>query len=121
VALLSGGVRRRFRVTATSSATYVDWADGSVVLRPVPRFPDPADHVVAGSLLAPMPGTVVRVPVAEGDSVTAGETVMVVEAMKMEHAIKADADGVVTDLPVAVGQAVDAGQVLIVLEGAGDE
>lgn len=121
VDLVSGGVRRRFRVTATSSATYVDWADGSLVLRPVPRFPDAADHVVAGSLLAPMPGTVVRVPVAESDTVTAGQTVMVVEAMKMEHAIKADADGIVTSLPVKVGQAVDAGQVLIVLEGAGDE
>jgi len=41
--------------------------------------------------------------------------------MKMEHAIKADADGIVTSLPVKVGQAVDAGQLLIVLEGAGDE
>ena len=121
VDLVSAGVRRRFRVTTTATATYVDWADGSVVLRPVPRFPDAADHVSAGSLLAPMPGTVVRLPVAVGDEVTSGQTVMVVEAMKMEHAITADVDGVVAELPVTVGQAVDSGQVLIVLAEADTE
>ena len=116
VDLVADGVRRRFEVMATPAATYVSWASGSVELRPVPRFPDPRDEVEAGSLLAPMPGTVVRVPVSAGDHVVAGQTVMVVEAMKMEHAVTASADAVVVDVPVVVGQAVDAGQVLVVLE-----
>jgi propionyl-CoA carboxylase alpha chain len=120
VDLVADGLRRRFVVTATRSATYVDWADGSVILRRLPRFPDPADQLEAGSLLAPMPGTVVRVPIAVGDAVVAGQTVMVVEAMKMEHAVKADVDAVVTEIPVAVGQAVDAGTVLVVLEDSTD-
>ncbi|MCW2867882.1 MAG: ATP-grasp protein [Marmoricola sp.] len=116
VDLVSAGVRRRFHVSRTGSATYVDWADGSLVLRDVPRFPDVSAQVSAGSLLAPMPATVVRLSVAAGDAVTSGQTVMVIEAMKMEHAVTADADGVVADLPVVVGQAVDSGQVLIVIE-----
>ncbi|RLV50922.1 ATP-grasp domain-containing protein [Nocardioides mangrovicus] len=114
--LVVAGVRRRYDVRLGARATYVDWPGGSLELKPVPRFPDPDDLAEPGSLLAPMPGTVVRVTVAAGDTVSAGQTVLVIEAMKMEHAITADTDGVVGDLPVTVGQAVDNGQVLIVIE-----
>ena len=121
VDLVADGVRRRYDVHVSARATYVDWPGGSLEFRPVSRFPDPADQIEPGSLLAPMPGTVVRVGVATGDRVSAGETVLVVEAMKMEHAIRAAADGIVGEIPVAVGQSVDSGQVLIVIEEAGDE
>jgi propionyl-CoA carboxylase alpha chain len=121
VDLVVGGLRRRFAVTVFGSTTCVDWPGGSVDLRAVPRFPDPADHLEAGSLLAPMPGTVVRVPVEVGEHVIAGQTVMVVEAMKMEHAVKATTDAVVASVPVDVGQAVDAGTVLVVLGETDDE
>ncbi len=66
----------------------------------------PAGDVVVrgeGLLLAPMHGAVTTVNVAEGDRVSRGQTLLVVEAMKMEHAITADVDGVVAELPVAVG------------------
>ncbi|MCW2841097.1 MAG: acetyl-CoA carboxylase subunit alpha [Aeromicrobium sp.] len=118
VDLVVAGVRRRFDVTLGASTTYVSWAAGSIELQVVPRFPDPSDQVVAGSLLAPMPGTVTRVEVAEGDHVIAGQTVLVVEAMKMEHAITAAVDSVVGSIPVKVGQSVDTGQVLIILAEA---
>ncbi len=92
----------------------VDSRMGSLHLRVVPRFVDPADVVAQGSLLAPMPGTVIGVPVEDGAEVTAGQAVLVLEAMKMQHTISAPTDGVVSDL-VAVGQQVAAGDVLAVV------
>ena len=83
---------------------------GSVALAPVQRFADPPTQVAAGSLLAPMPGTVVRVAVAEGDGSRAGQPLLWLEAMKMEHRIAAPADGVVTELPVSTsGDQVEVG------------
>ena len=114
------GVRRIVEVTSAAGAFYVDSALGHSVLTEVDRFPDPAAAAQAGSLLAPMPGTVVRVEVAVGDHVPAGATILAIEAMKMEHAIRAPAAGVVTDLPVAVGTQVDSGSVLAVLDDEGE-
>jgi len=65
-----------------------------------------------------MPGTVVRVEVSVGDHVPEGAVILAIEAMKMEHAIRAPAAGVVTDLPIAVGAQVDNGSVLAVLDDA---
>jgi propionyl-CoA carboxylase alpha chain len=93
----------------------VDSRMGSLHLRVVPRFIDPADVVAQGSLLAPMPGTVIGVPLEEGAEVTAGQTVLVLEAMKMQHTISAPTDGVLTELAVAMGQQVSAGEVLAVV------
>ncbi len=115
-------VRRRLVVHETLSVTYVSWADGTIELANVPRFPDSSDHVEAGSLIAPMPGTVVRVAVEEGDRVTAGQTLIVLEAMKMEHAVTATVDAIVASVPIKAGAAVDTGTVLVVLEEeAGDD
>jgi len=69
-----------------------------------------------GPLLAPMPGTVTVVHVDQGDAVTAGQTLLVVEAMKMEHPIKAATDGVVTELHVNAGDRVDMDQPLALVE-----
>ena len=80
------------------------------------RYPDPAAMVAAGSLLAPMPGSVIRVDVAVGDRVQAGQPLLVLEAMKMEHEILATADGVITVLPVVVGAQVDAGALLAAID-----
>ncbi|MFP4623421.1 MAG: acetyl-CoA carboxylase biotin carboxyl carrier protein subunit [Gemmatimonadota bacterium] len=64
---------------------------------------------------APMPGLVVRVEVQEGDTVRAGQTVAIVEAMKMENDLKADADGVVARVAVEAGEPVEKGAVLVEL------
>ena len=100
----------------TTPELLLDGGLGSARLRAVPRFVDPADVVAAGSLLAPMPGTVVSTPVAQGDPVTAGQVVVVLEAMKMQHTIKAPTDGVVSELPAALGQQVASGDVLAVID-----
>jgi len=98
---------------------HVDGPLGYVRLREVPRFVDPADVVASGSLLAPMPGTVVSVAVAEGDRVEAGETVLVLEAMKMQHTVTAPQAGVVTEIDVRPGAQVASGEVLAVVEESG--
>ncbi|MBP2413643.1 propionyl-CoA carboxylase alpha chain [Arthrobacter stackebrandtii] len=96
----------------------VDTSAGSVSFTEVERFPDPSLAVAEGSLTAPMPGAVVSVHVQAGDAVTAGQALLVLEAMKMLHTIGAPADGTVVELPVAVGQNVDVGMVLAVVNAA---
>ena len=88
-------------------------------MQEVERFPDPTAAAEAGSLLAPMPGSVVRIEVSEGVTVTAGAPIIVLEAMKMEHTVRAPADGVIASIPVAAGDQVDSGQVLAVVHGDG--
>lgn len=112
VVLEVDGVRRKYEVAAYPGLVCV----GSVALVPVERFADPSEQLVAGSLVAPMPGTVVRVGVEVGDKVTAGQGLVWLEAMKMEHTISAPADGVLVELSVAAGQQVEVGAVLAVVQ-----
>ncbi len=68
----------------------------------------------------PVPGTVTHVAVEEGATVVAGQALVVLEAMKMEHTIRAESDGVVTALHVSVGQSVDAHTVVATIAAAGE-
>jgi biotin carboxyl carrier protein len=68
------------------------------------------------SLPAPMPGKVVRILCAEGDAVTAGQGVLIVEAMKMQNEVQAPRGGTVSKIRVTEGQTVNAGEVLAVIE-----
>jgi propionyl-CoA carboxylase alpha chain len=111
------GVRYRFDVARAGGVVWVDSAFGSVALTPVPRLPEPVTTREPGSLVAPMPGSVVRVEVAVGQRVGAGQPVMVLEAMKMEHQIVAPADGLVSEVRVAPGDQVHAGDVLATVAG----
>ena len=121
VVLEVDGVRTRFEGVRSSVGggvvreLFVDGGLRSVRLRERPRFVDPADVVAQGSLLAPMPGTVIGVPLDVGAAVTAGQAVLVLEAMKMQHTITAPTDGVLAELAVVVGQQVSAGDVLAVV------
>ena len=73
-----------------------------------------------GAILAPMPGKVITLDVAEGDAVTAGQRLMVLEAMKMEHALTAPFDGVVAELSASEGAQVQVEAVLALVEAAAD-
>ncbi|MFD4183187.1 acetyl/propionyl/methylcrotonyl-CoA carboxylase subunit alpha [Rhodococcus sp. NPDC058514] len=110
------GVRRTFDVARYGDEVFVDSALGPVALTATARFVDPATIVAAGSLLAPMPGAVIRLGAAQGDSVTQGQPILWLEAMKMEHTITAPATGVLALLSVSVGQQVDVGSVLAIVE-----
>ncbi|WP_405063244.1 acetyl/propionyl-CoA carboxylase subunit alpha [Kribbella sp. NBC_01505] len=111
VVLEIDGVRRAFDVATYDGLVCV----GPVSLIPVPRFVDPSQQVAAGSLVAPMPGTVIRVGVQVGEVVKQGQPLLWLEAMKMEHTIAAPADGVVGELNVEAGQQVEVGAVLAVV------
>jgi propionyl-CoA carboxylase alpha chain len=110
------GVRTTFAVSAYGAGVWVDSDHGAATLRFVDPLAVPEPSTAPGSLLAPMPGTVVRVAVAEGDTVQSGQLVCVLEAMKMEHPVTAPADGVVRQLPVSTGSQVEAGALLAVVE-----
>ncbi|SIN57825.1 Probable acetyl-/propionyl-CoA carboxylase alpha subunit AccA2 [Mycobacteroides abscessus subsp. abscessus] len=103
VALVIDGVRRGFDVANYGDTVDVDSPLGPVALTVVPRFTDPSTA---------MPGVVLRLGAAVGDTVTAGTPIVWLEAMKMEHTIVAPADGVVEILNVEPGQQVELGTVL---------
>jgi propionyl-CoA carboxylase alpha chain len=116
VVLEQDGVRTTYVVTVVGDRVDVDWPGGHLALRAIPRFVDPADAVATGSLLAPMPGTVVSVAVEVGQQVEAGQPVLVLEAMKMQHRVSAPYAGSVTEIDVKPGDQVAAGAVLAVVE-----
>jgi acetyl/propionyl-CoA carboxylase alpha subunit len=112
------GVRRSTRVgiSAGGRTIDVDSALGASSYAVIPRFTDPSEAVAAGSLVAPMPGAVVRVLVEAGAAVAKGAPLVVLEAMKMEHTVASPTDGTVSEVRVAAGHQVDAGSVLVVVD-----
>lgn len=124
VVLRADGVDHSFsvrRYDADDSGVYVDSARGPVHLIALPRFPEPGSTVEKGSLVAPMPGSVIRLGADIGDTVTAGQPLIWLEAMKMEHTIAAPVDGVLAELNVKTGQQVEVGAVLARVEAPHSE
>ena len=104
VTLEVAGIRRTLTVHRyPGGGVGVNSALGPVVLTERPRYDDPSDIVAEGALVAPMPGTVTSVAVAVGDTVTTGQKLVTIEAMKMEHTISATTDGTVSSLAAATG------------------
>jgi propionyl-CoA carboxylase alpha chain len=116
----ANGVACSFAIARYGDDIYVDSARGPVHLLAVPRFPEPGSAVEKGSLVAPMPGNVIRVGATQGETVKAGQPLIWLEAMKMEHTITAPADGVLAELNVAPGQQIEVGAVLARVESEGD-
>jgi propionyl-CoA carboxylase alpha chain len=116
VVLDVNGIRLTFNVHRVGEVSYVDSPEGSVALRALSRFPLPAPEAVEGSLIAPLPGAVRRVLVVPGQRVRAGELLLTLEAMKLEHPVHAPSAGVVASLPVHPGAEVDTGELLAVLD-----
>ncbi len=115
------GVRRRFRigtlgVTGSTRKLSVHSSGRVSDFQLVARFPLRQAAAVAGGCAAPMTGKVVAVEVAVGDEVTVGSTLVVLEAMKMEHELQAQTDGIVEAVHVEAGQMVDPDKVLVVVK-----
>ncbi len=111
------GLRQRVRVVRSGPRVYCHTQDGSVTLVEEPRFPEPESALAHGACVAPMPGKVVKLLVAEGQAVEAGEVLVILEAMKMEHSVKAPESGVVEKILVSEGEQVDVDAVLAVIDG----
>ncbi|MFJ2771880.1 acetyl/propionyl/methylcrotonyl-CoA carboxylase subunit alpha [Streptomyces sp. NPDC087300] len=119
VVLEVDGVRREFTVDRYGDdRVHVGTPRGVTVLTALPLLPEPTARREPGSLLAPMPGTVVRVAegLAEGTRVTAGQPLVWLEAMKMEHRISAPASGTLTVLHAVPGHQVEVGALLAVVQ-----
>ncbi len=116
--LEEGTHRWRARISFDGDRTYVHTPDFSIGLRRMPRFPDKSRAIPAGACIAPMPGKVVELRVAEGDTVQAGQVLLIMEAMKMEHSVTAPQDGTVSQVTVGAGDQVDADALLIVVADA---
>ncbi|MCU0263404.1 MAG: biotin/lipoyl-binding protein [Candidatus Nanopelagicales bacterium] len=110
------GVGGWFTVRRAGDWALVTGLGRTTTLKVLPRHPDASDHGHDHGLVTPVPGTVTAVLVEAGAHVAAGDTLVILEAMKMEHRIKADDDGVVAEVRVAVGDSVDAHHVVAVLE-----
>lgn len=104
------------KATLLSTAT-IESPVSAPVSTPVPAAPAPSPAVEAGGMpvKAPMPGTVLSVPVQEGQAVKKGDLLLTIEAMKMENEIMAPQDGTVAQILTARGAAVDTGAVLLTL------
>ena len=116
VVLVLSGVRHGFAVSRYPHQCWVDGPAGSARFSVLERFEDPAQLQPSGSLLAPLPGSVLRVAVHPGDRVRRGQPLLWIEAMKMEHPVPAGEDGLVRELSVVVGAQVSVGDLLAVIE-----
>ena len=115
------GRHRRYRVAEQGDVIWVGAAGDAWALRREERL-EAARHAHApagGPVPAPMPGSVVAVEAREGEQVSTGQVLAVIEAMKMEHQVVAPVDGVVKDIAVRPGDQVDIEQVLLVVEPSG--
>ena len=115
VRLEAHGVMYPFRVIRAGEQVWVSSVLGSVMFTVLDRLPSPVLLAEPGSLTAPMPGTVTKVTAHPGDRVAAGQVVLVLEAMKMEHQVVAPADGELAEVRVSQGAQVNAGDVLAIV------
>ena len=103
-------------VTEAGSEIFINMPFGDVNASVLPRFIEPGNDVPEGGLIAPMPGKVIDVKVKKGSKVKAGDTLVIIEAMKMEHAIKATETGKIDKVMIKLNDQVDNGATLLVLE-----
>ena len=111
--LLIDGQRVNAHVSSEGAKRWVTINGQTLMLTKTSGAKRGVRHDHAGGLIAPMPGQVRSVAVGVGDVVKKGQTLLTMEAMKMEIRIQALKNGVVSTLPVQVGQTVERGQILI--------
>ncbi len=113
ICLALDGVQRAFRVTEAGDTLYLHSSLGSCVIKRLRRYPELQAEAEQGTASSPMPGQVLKILVAAGQKVSAGDPLLILEAMKMEHTMRASVDGVVEAILVSAGQVVGPGEVLI--------
>jgi len=109
------GERITSLITEGKESIHLQTSQGTVSFEILPRFEPPVLQIAEGSLVAPMPGVVLEIRVSNGDTVSAGDTLLTLEAMKMEHHVKAPYNGTVTEILVSENQQLDNGVPLLVI------
>ena len=109
------GERMTSLITEGKESIHLQTSQGTVSFEILPRFEPPVLQIAEGSLVAPMPGVVLEIRVSNGDTVSAGDTLLTLEAMKMEHHVKAPYNGTVTEILVSENQQLDNGVPLLVI------
>jgi acetyl-CoA carboxylase biotin carboxylase subunit len=112
------GVQRAFRVVEAGDELYVQSSLGSLVIKRPTRHPAPQAASEQASANSPMPGKVLKILVETGQKVLAGDPLIILEAMKMEHTMRAALDGVVESILVSDGEVVGPGQLLVQITSA---
>ncbi|MYD42735.1 MAG: ATP-grasp domain-containing protein [Gammaproteobacteria bacterium] len=110
--------RMKFHIRGNGSMWQTHGPAGDIQIEELPRFVIPDEAELAGGLIAPMPGKVLATEVSEGDQVEAGDLLVILEAMKMEHRIVAPAAGTITKVHIEVGEQVEKDVVLVDLQEA---
>ena len=110
------GKRHTSKITLSKDNILVHMPFGDVMLNIKPKFRIPGLEVTAGGLVAPMPGKVIDIKVKKGKKVKAGDTLVILEAMKMEHSIKASENGIVSELLISINDQVENGALLMVVK-----
>ena len=110
------GHRLTSKVTKNNDLVVVQMPWGSVSLQELPRFLLPGTEEISGGLTAPMPGKVVELKVKVGDSISKGDAVVILEAMKMEHEVNAPADGKVSEIYIKKDEQLENGALLMIVD-----
>ena len=109
------GLRSFSRVSQYKNNLVIHMPFGDISLKILPRFEMTSSIVEKGGMIAPMPGKVVDLKVKKGKKVKAGDILVILEAMKMEHTIRASEDGIIDKVMIAKGDQVENGAVLLIL------
>ena len=110
------GSRYRSKVSKDKDLLLLHTYKGDILFKILPKFKIQEIGIVEGGLNAPMPGKVVEVKIKKGSSVKKGDTLVILEAMKMEHKVSAPANGKISKVLISQGDQVENGQTLIVLD-----
>ena len=116
--LTDDGLRRRYRVRLSAHQAAVSGPEGQSTFTLRTEDDDEERGGIAGECRAPLPGAVTKVLVAVGEAVAEGDGLVVLEAMKMEHTLRANGAGVVSQVACAPGQQVDVNDLLVTVEPA---
>ncbi len=110
------GSRLRSKVSFEDNLLLIHTYKGDLLFNVLPKFEVKDSGTIEGGLNAPMPGKVVEVQIKKGSSVKKGDTLIILEAMKMEHKVSAPSSGKIKNILVSKGEQVENGQTLVVLD-----
>ncbi len=110
------GVRTLTSITMDGDQLLVQCLGGNKLLTIQPRFISFQEQEQQGSLISPMPGKVIELRVNKGDRVKAGDNLLMIEAMKMNHIVRANENGIVAELFVQENDQLDYGAVLMIIK-----